>query len=106
MEKLDSERRRSELSPAHPREPEESPFSGGRQQDLVLQRELADLALGLLQPAVLGGEGAGLQALQTPRHELIPPRRQAVGLHPELAGDLIEVLSAEQPHHGVRLASC
>jgi hypothetical protein len=50
------------------------------------------------------GGGALRQPLGARGDELIPPGGQAVGLHPELAGDLVQVLAPEQTHHRIGLA--
>ncbi len=72
--------------------------------DLVLHRELADLAFSLLQPSVLRRRRLRLQALDPAGHEVIAPSCEPVSLHAELPGDLLQVLTSEQAHHRVGLA--
>src|SRR6266540_2263803 len=81
------------------------PFPPRRPPDLELHRESPDLALGLPEPAIGGLGGPGFQPLLAPRDELVSPGGQAMGLHPELAGERVDVLTAEQAHQRVGLAT-
>jgi hypothetical protein len=66
-------------------------------QDLAFQGELADLALGLPQSPVIRPGRTGLQPLGTGNEELIPSGGQPMGLHSDLAVDLVQRLAAQQP---------
>ena len=78
-------------------------FSGHRPEDLVLHHQLAELALGLLQPAVFWCQGLALQPLKAASHKLIAPGLQPVGFHAHLAAELLQTLPAQQAHDRVGL---
>jgi hypothetical protein len=73
---------------------------GGRPQHLVLQRELADLAFGVLERPIirrLGGPLA-LEALPARGQDIIPPNSQPMRLDMQLPGELLK-----QPQHHLGL---
>src|SRR5690606_23683359 len=66
------------------------PFFGRPPQDLVLHRQLADLAFRLRQPAVPLGPGTLLfQTLLARLQKVVPPRRKAMRFHPHLPGHVL-----------------
>jgi hypothetical protein len=82
----------------------EPPFFGHLLPDLVLQGELADLALGVPESSVLlGGSSLAFQALLAGVQELVPPGSQAKGFDPHLPTHLLEPLASQQTKHHIQL---
>jgi hypothetical protein len=75
-----------------------APFVRPPLPDLVLERELADLAFGVPQSSVFGlstRTGSTLQALAATLEELISSGGNPVGLDTELSAELFELRASE-----------
>jgi len=75
---------------------QKSPFFGRRPQDLVLHGQLPDLALSLPQRPIIRGSirPLALQRVLAALQEVVPPGRQPVRLHSELARQHLQELAA------------
>src|SRR5690606_36335327 len=70
------------------------PFFGRQPQDLVLHRQLADLAFRLREAPVPLGPGTLLfQTLLARLQKVGPPRRKAMRFHPHLPGHVLQRLA-------------
>src|SRR5581483_5655704 len=83
----------------------EPPFSARCAPDLALHRELADLALRLPELAFGRIGRALLQPLGPRGDELVTPGGKPMRLDPGLPRHGVQILTAEQAHHRVGLAS-
>jgi hypothetical protein len=79
-------------------------FFGHLLPDLILQGQLADLALGIPESSVLlGGGPPALRAVLAGVQELVPPGGQPVSFGPHLPAHLLELLAPQQAKHHVQL---
>jgi hypothetical protein len=70
-----------------------------RPQDAQIHRQLADLALRLGQPTILGRRRARLQPLTATGEELLTPRTDPPGRLTRLTRQQIQGLAPQQAHH-------
>ena len=87
------------------RDLEPPPFCGGP-EDLVLERELSDLAFHLFEPSIgrIPAVGPGrLQALAAVLQEAVAPRREPVRFDLKLARELIQRLPTQQAQDRIHL---
>ena len=80
--------------------------AGTLPQQLVLHRQLANVALGRIQ---LGGQrltGLRLQTQLDTGQRTDLPRLQAIDLHTDFSRDRIKRLAAQQPQHHVPFPAC
>ncbi len=80
------------------------PFFGHFLPDLILECQLADLALGLADAAVIGRAGGpSLQGLLATVQELVTPSGEAMGFDAQLPGEFFELLAPKQAQDDVHL---